>query len=187
MRGEELAILLLDFEKAYDRVDWTFLEAAMLRMGFPPVWIRGVSALYRTAHSQVLLAGDRGERFALSRSVRQGCPLAPTLFLFFAEAMSSFWGSQGIGLTGLRLPVREEDLLDAEFADDTAVYLQGQDANLARFQEALERFCDASGAKINWHKSFGFWVGSGPTPLGRQMRFFVGCPQARRFVIWAAR
>lgn len=28
----------------------------------------------------------------------------------------------------------------------------------------MERFCDASGAKINWHKSCGFWVGSGATP-----------------------
>ena len=136
----------------------------MGRMGFPLGWIRGVSALYRSAHSQVLLAGDRGERFALSRSVRQGCPLAPTLFLFFAEAMSSYLGSQRVGLKGLRLPLQEEELLDAEFADDTAVYLQGREANLVCFQEALERFCDALGAKINWHKLCGFWVDSGETP-----------------------
>lgn len=125
LRGEELAILLLDFEKAYDRVDWAFLEATMHRMGFPQDWIQGVSALYRTAHSQVLLAGDRGEHFPLLRSVKQGCPLAPTLFQFFTEAMSSFLGSSGIGLKGLRLPMREDELIDAEFADDTAVYLQG--------------------------------------------------------------
>ena len=62
-------VLLLDFEKAYDRVDWDFLEATMLRMGFPWPWIQGVAALYRSAHSQVLLAGDRGELFPISRSV----------------------------------------------------------------------------------------------------------------------
>ena len=110
------------------------------------------------------MAGGQGERFALSRSVRQACPLAPTLFLFFAEAMSSFLGSQMVGLQGLRLPLCEEDMLDAEFADDTAVYLQGREDNLARFQGALERFCDASGAKINWHTSCAFWVGSGEPP-----------------------
>ena len=84
--------------------------------------------------------------------------MAPTLFLFFAEAMSSFLSNQGTGLQGLRLPLREEELLDSEFADDTTVYLQGHEANLGRFQIALEQFCDASGAKINWHKSCGFWV-----------------------------
>ena len=164
LREEPLVVLLLDFEKAYDRVDWDFLEATMLRMGFPWPWIQGVAALYRSAHSQVLLAGDRGELFPISRSVRQGCPLAPSLFLFFAEAMSCFLGDQGTGLQGLRLPIREEDLLDAEFADDTAVFLAGQVDNLSRFQGALEVFCDASGAKINWHKSCGFWTGAGDLP-----------------------
>ena len=32
---QPIAIMLLDFEKAYDRVDWDFLEGSMLRMGFP--------------------------------------------------------------------------------------------------------------------------------------------------------
>ena len=67
-------------------------------------------------------------------------------------------------MQGLRLPVREEELLDAEFADDTAAYLHGHEANLTRFQTALEQFCDASGAKINWHKSFGFWIGETDRP-----------------------
>ena len=116
LRGEDLAILLLDFEKAYDRVDWGFLEGTMLRMGFTPQWIRGVAAMYNSAHSQVLVGGARGDRFALSRSVRQGCPLAPFLFLFFAEAMSGYLSAQDVGLQGLSLPIRDEELLDSEFA-----------------------------------------------------------------------
>ena len=34
LSGKDLAILLLDFEKSYDRVDWGFLEGTMLCMGF---------------------------------------------------------------------------------------------------------------------------------------------------------
>ena len=94
MRREPLAMLLLDFEKAYDWVDWAFLEDTMACMRFPFEWIRGVASLYRSAHSQILVAGDQGERFNISRSIRQGCPLAPTLFLFFVEAMSSFLVAQ---------------------------------------------------------------------------------------------
>ena len=81
--------MLLDFEKAYDRVDWDFLEGSMLRMGFPQRWITGVSALYRSGSAAVTIGGHVGRRFALTRSMRQGCSLAP-YFLFFAETMSLF-------------------------------------------------------------------------------------------------
>eukprot|EP00250_Pteridium_aquilinum_P022375 c25362_g1_i1 orf=3-2321(-) len=164
LQGEGMAVLLLDFEKAYGRVDWAFLEGTLERLGFPLRWIRGVSSLYSSAHSRVMVGGGMGERFPLSRSVRQGCPLAPTLFLFFAEAMSSFLAAQHTGLQGLRLPIREEELLDSEFADDTAVYLRGSLMNLQSFQLAIETFCTASGSKINWHKSCGFWTGQGESP-----------------------
>ena len=69
-----MAILLLDFEKAYGRVDWGFLGETMLWMGFPNSWIRGIAAMYRIAHSQMLLARDWDNRFSISRSVHQGCP-----------------------------------------------------------------------------------------------------------------
>ena len=41
MRVEPLAVLLLDFEKAYDRENWASLEDTMLRMGFLESWIKG--------------------------------------------------------------------------------------------------------------------------------------------------
>ena len=79
-----------------------------------------------------------------------------TLFLFFAKAMGSILVAQDTSLWGLWLPIREEALLDAKFVDDMAVYLHGHEANIIKFQLALEQFCDASGAKIIWHKSCGF-------------------------------
>ena len=81
----------------------------------------------------MLLARDRGNCFSISRSVRQGCPLAPTLFLFFAEAMSSFLVAQETGLQGLRLLIREEALLDAKFANDIIIYLARHEDNLSCF------------------------------------------------------
>ena len=87
---QQLAILLLDFEKAYDKVDWDFLEAVLSRLGFPAAWIKGVSSLYRHAPISVLFVGEYGTLFPISRSVRQGCPLAPFLFILFGEALSSY-------------------------------------------------------------------------------------------------
>ena len=69
-----------------------------------------------------------------------------------------------VGLRGLQLPIRGEELLDSEFADDTGLYLHGQEANLERAEQALHTFCIASGALINWRKTVAFWVSSSPTP-----------------------
>jgi len=58
---------------------------------------------------------------------------------------------------GLNLP-RGGRLRDQTFADDTALYLKGDQANLDKAQGVLETFYRASGAKVNWNKSVAIWV-----------------------------
>ena len=161
---QNLAILLLDFEKAYDKVDWAFLEGTMSCMGFSSNWITAVSALYRNGSSKVTLAGGKGESFILSRSVGQGRPMAPYLFIFLAEVMSSYLSDVVVGIQGLRIPHSMEELLDTEFADHTSLYVQGTETNLRMVEKALEVFCLGSGAKINWSKTIAFWVSELPLP-----------------------
>ena len=61
---------MLDFEKAYDRVERSFLEGTMAKMGFSQKWIKGVSSLCSCATSKVMIAGGKGPTFKLTRSVR---------------------------------------------------------------------------------------------------------------------
>ena len=110
------------------------------------------------------MARGRSPVFELLRSVRQGCPFAPFLFLFFAETLSVYLRAEGVGLIGLQMLIRGEELLDAAFANDTSLYLHGQEAKLRRAECAIESFCAASGAKINWQKTVGFWVSDMPIP-----------------------
>ena len=49
-----------DFEKAYDCMDWDFLEGTLSQFGFEDSWIRGVAGLYCSVTSKVLLVGGRG-------------------------------------------------------------------------------------------------------------------------------
>ena len=157
--------LLLDFEKAYDRVEWSFLHGIVLKFGFGERWIfKGISTLYTSASSKVLLAGGKGPAFSITRSVRQGCPLAPYLFLFFAEAMSRFLNHTDVGLRGLQIPPCPQDLIGAEFADDIGLYLNGDLNNLKRAEYAINVFCIALGARINWDKMVGFWIDSHEPP-----------------------
>ncbi|MCO5610587.1 hypothetical protein L7F22_064826 [Adiantum nelumboides] len=112
--------MLLDFEKAYDRVDWGFLEGTLHRMGFPDAGIRGISALYRLASAAVTIGGHVGRTFTLSRSVGQGCPLAPYLF---AETMALYLRGWTPQIQGLHMPVDgSSDLVEQEYLDDTMIF-----------------------------------------------------------------
>ena len=131
-------------------MDWSFPEGTLERLGFPLGWIQGIFALYRIASSRVIIGGKMGERFRLERSVRQGCPLAPYLFLLFAEAMTYFLCARTTRIQGVRLPIKDDsELMDSEYADDTALYVQDDEMTLERVRLALEVFCTAAGAKIN--------------------------------------
>ena len=175
--NQNLAILLLDFEKTYHRVDWSFLEGTMQKMGFANRWINGVSSLYKSATSKVMVAGGKEPAFKLSRLVRQGCPMAPFLFFIYAEAMSSFLAAESTRLNGLKVSSAAQDVLDSEFADDTAVFIQGNVSNLSKLEKALEIFCVASRAKLNWYKTVGFWVGNSSIPGWSPHPYFQWIPE----------
>ena len=77
------------------------------------------------------------------------------MFLFFAEAMAHFFRARTIGIRGVRLPIKDDsELLDLEYADNIALYIQNDEMTLERVRLALEVFCMAAEAKINWNLVF---------------------------------
>lgn len=78
----------LDFTKAYDMVEWDFLFKSMLAMGFPPKFIDMVKLLFRHASASVKVNGVPSPTFKIERGVRQGCPLAPYLFIILADVLN---------------------------------------------------------------------------------------------------
>lgn len=126
-------------------------------MGFSDHWVNLVMALYTEASAAVILNGRVGKNFTLQRSVRQGCPLAPYLYLSVADVLGHMLDDETRGLTGLRLP--DGTLAsNSMFADDTSLYLVGEAANLNTAMNILDIFCTASGAKLNWNKTVSIWT-----------------------------
>ena len=158
---QDLSMLLLDFEKAYDRVSWTFLTQAMGRMGFHDTWIQQVMSLNRTASATIIVNGEQSKPFKLQRSVRQGCPLAPYLFLLTVDVLGQMLQHPECQVKGLKLP-DSSTITNQMFADDTLLLLDGTTENMDRAIDVINRFGAASGAKLNLHKSVGLWIAHAP-------------------------
>ena len=156
---QELSMLLLDFEKAYDRVNWTFLRETMKAMGFHSKWVNQVMSLYNNAAAAVIVNGEQSKTFKLQRSIRQGCPLAPYLFFLTVDVLGQMLQHPECGVQGLRLPDNTA-ITNQMFADDTLLLLEGNKENLDRALAVIHRFGAASGAKLNLHKYVGIWLSS---------------------------
>ena len=154
---QALSMLLLDFEKAYDRVNWTFLKHTMTRMGFQSTWIQQVMSLNENAAAAVIVNGEQSKTFKLQRSVRQGCPLAPYLFLLTVDVLGQMLQHSAHGVKGLQLPDKSS-ITNQMFADDTLLFLDGTRDNMDRALTVITKFGVASGAKLNLHKSVGIWI-----------------------------
>ena len=76
-------LLFLDFEKAFDTVEWPFLQNAFRHYNFGPEAINWIQLSYHNIESCILNNSWSSNFFKLKRGVRQGCPLSPYLFIFY--------------------------------------------------------------------------------------------------------
>lgn len=153
------AVLALDQEKAFDRIDWDFLLSTLDHMGFGPSFISWVKLLYSNIRSAVLVNGYISSPFWPSHGVRQGCPLSPLLYVISIEVLAANLRSHP-SIVGLTLPGSPDPLpVLSQYADDTSVISTSDDATLAVFS-TYEKFEKGTGSKLNLSKCEGLWLGA---------------------------
>ena len=149
----EAALINLDQSKAIDRVDHRFLAAVLETAGFEPEFRKWISMLYRNPQAVVQVNGRCSEAFAIERSVRQGCPLSPLLYVLALEPLLRRLRDErdGPALRGILLSGSVRAKISA-FADDITVFVSRR-RDILVVKEVVSSYEKVAGAKVNFDNS----------------------------------
>ncbi|XP_024634465.1 uncharacterized protein [Medicago truncatula] len=161
VKKKDLLLFKVDFEKAYDFVDWGYIDEVMCKMNFLSVWRSWIMECITTATTSVLVNGCPTDEFTLERGLRQGDPLSPFLFLLAAEGLNVMMTA--LVTNGMFTPYgvgAQDNVLVShlQFADDTLLVGVKSWANVRAMRAVLLLFESISGLKVNFHKSMLFGV-----------------------------
>lgn len=163
-------LLFIDFEKAFDSLEWVFLNKCLELFGFGPDFIKWINTFYKNIKSCVINNGLCSQYFGVERGVRQGDPLSPYLFVIAVEILAIAVRNQE-NIHGIKICNSETKLL--QFADDTTAILSDLDSARELFK-LLNEFEKVSGLKLNVLKTEAMWIGSLQScvdePLGIQWK-----------------
>lgn len=140
-------LIKLDTIKAFDCLGWPFLYRLLDKIGFGPYFISMLQATNASATSSILLQGKLTSPFDLARSVRQGCPLSPLLFLAAANALSHMIteGADRDLIRGVHIPEIGDQHTHGQFADDTKVMIEAKRAYVDHVFSVFRTLGEASG------------------------------------------
>ena len=155
------AIVSLDQEKAFDRVEISFMLKVLERMGFGLSFRAWIRLLYTDVHSAVSVNGFLTDFFQVTRGVRQGCPLSPLLYVLVMESLACAVRTDP-KIDGFPLPGGNNVFKLSQYADNTSSFVYS-DASLHALFGLLAKYKRASGAHLNQGKCCGLLLGSWQT------------------------
>ncbi|KAF1336357.1 reverse transcriptase, partial [Globisporangium splendens] len=145
--------LLLDFAKAYDSLDRSFLAQALQHLGFPLKFVHLVKVLHSQTTYKFIVNGFLSRKYNVTSGIRQGCPLAPLLFILALEVLyRKIEESDEIHGVELQAAGCATEVRLGGYADDTTIYLSDPKDINAVFA-ILDKYGAASGLRVNRHKS----------------------------------
>lgn len=150
-------LLFLDFEKAFDTIEWGFIKKTFHYFGFGSSILKWLNLFYSRPESCVLNNGWASNFFEIQRGVRQGCPLSPYLFVLSAEILAKKI-RENKSIKGIFVNNKEIKL--SQYADDTTLILDGTKESLIASLKTLDDFYEISGLKLNDKKTEAFWIGA---------------------------
>ncbi|KAK3222107.1 hypothetical protein Dsin_009132 [Dipteronia sinensis] len=148
-------LVKLDFEKAYDSVDHTFLDSLLEGMGFGCKWRQWMSSCISSPMFSVFVNGSPTQQFSLQRCLCQGDPLSPFLFNIVIKPLNRMF-QKAFNLEMLRGVVfgyNEVHVSHPQFTYDTILFIERKIEFIFNSKRIFHCFEIVSGLRINFYKS----------------------------------
>ena len=153
----DLAVLNLDWYKAFDLVPIDFVFKVLQTLGFGEIFVNWIRILYSGIESALEINNIISNLFPVERSVRQGCPLSMSLFILFQEPFYRAIVASRI-IRPLRLPDSTEIKI-LGYADDSTLLIR-DDESLLEIYNLIIQFEKAMGSKLNKNKTRIYGMGN---------------------------
>ena len=157
MMNESGLLLMLEFKKAFDSIEWNFRLRSLQYFNFGPTFIKWVETIYWKPEACIKNNGHISDTFKISRGIRQGCPVSALLFIICIEVLGiKVRSSQS--LAGFKFGYPQKPVKISQYADDGIIFLNNRN-EMCSALNLLTKFGEISGLKLNVEKCEGFWLG----------------------------
>jgi hypothetical protein len=166
----------LDMSKTYDKVEWPYLRAIMLQLGFNQTWVNLIMACVSSVSYSVFMNGYPSGLVSPTKGIRQGDPLSPYLFLICVEGLSSLlWkAKQDRHLHELVISRGGPCISHLFFADDGVLFCRATSEECQVLIDILSLYEQASGQKLNTDKTILHFSANTQLAMQREIRFKLG-------------
>ena len=147
--------LKVDMEKAFDKMEWSFIDEVLKCFGFSNKWIGWISQCISTPTFSILLNGGSYGFFHPQRCLRQGDPLSLFLFIMGTEVLSRLLlRAENMGyIHGIRAARGCTPITNLMFVDDLLLFTRSSQDELSAILNCLEIYQSWSGQVVDYQKS----------------------------------
>ncbi|CAN1147980.1 Transposon TX1 uncharacterized 149 kDa protein [Linum perenne] len=146
--------LKIDLMKAFDSIEWSFVEHSLKAMDFPPRYVHWIMACFNSSRFSVNLNGSLIGYFPGGKGLRQGDPISPYLFVLAMQILEYlFEDAASKTLFQYHPQCRKVKLTHLCFADDLLVFTKGNTDAVVQVRAVLDKFQTISGLQFNPEKS----------------------------------
>lgn len=166
-------LVFIDLEKAYDTVPLKFLFNILTRTDINKGYIRALHNIYKNPKSAVKTQNTFSEPFRVTKGLKQGCCLSPTLFKIYIQEALQKWRQK---CSGMGIKVGNEYLSTLFFADDQIIIANCEE-DIDYMLRKLKEEYDLAGMKMNVAKTEYLRIGEEDEDPDLQLRQIRKCEE----------